>query len=268
MLGRPRGALVTFALASGTSLLFSAVITTPSWAVGSNGEATKAALTILADAKHATDSARTAHVVGAIHHYRSSLSFDITLGHGQGGGAVTADGSSFDIVLHRPKVYLKAPRATWTKQTNATVADLLANRWLETTTANKDFRDLANVVDIVKLTSQLTPSGKVVKHGTTSYRGQPAIALFDSGPSGGTLYVAAQGAPYILGVHGGTGSHGNLVFSQYNSARVPSAPKHPLNLDALAAAGGAGAGAAKSGASNGGLSTNGASSGVSLNSGA
>jgi hypothetical protein len=229
-------------LVTGAALLASTVVSTPpSWAAGSNGEAAKSAAAILADARHATEKARTAEVVGAIQHYGMKLSLDVTLGHGQGGGTVGEGGVSFDIVLHQPKVYLKAPAATWTKLANSAIASMLANRWLQTTAANKDFVDIANVVDLVKLTNAVTtPSGKLVKKGVTTFRGQPAIALTDSGPNGGTLYVADRGTPYVLGAVGGKKAPGHLNFTEYNSARIPSAPKGALNLNALEAAGGGG----------------------------
>ncbi|MCL2395459.1 MAG: hypothetical protein FWC87_12320 [Acidimicrobiaceae bacterium] len=244
-----RAGLVGLTLMAGVGLLASTPLSvpvagaSPTPAASANGEAGKTALAILADAKHATEKARTAEVVGSIHHYGSNLSLDIAVGHGQGGGIVSDSGASFDIVLHKPKVYLKAPKATWTKFAGAAVGGLLANRWLQTTTANKDFTDIAQVVDIVKLTNELlTPSGKVVKKGTTTFHGQPAIALTDSGPNGGTLYVAGRGAPYVLGAVGGKRAPGHLTFSDYGSAKVPPAPKNAINLDALEAGAGAGGG--------------------------
>lgn len=237
--GRIAG-LTALTLTAGTSLLYSAAIASPSWAAGSNGEAGKPAMTILADAKKATDKARTAHVVGKFNEGGTTTTIDIRIGHGQGGGSVSQGGVSFDIILHKPKVYLKAGKATWTKLSNSAAAQILANRWLQTTTANKDFSDLAKLMDLGTLTNQLTPSGSLIKKGTTTYRGQKAIPLFDSGPGGGTLYVAAQGTPYILGLAPKRASQGSVRFSGYNTTKIPPAPKNSINLNALEASGGGG----------------------------
>lgn len=232
--------LTALTFAAGTSLLGSAAIASPSWAAGSNGEAAKSATTVLADAKHATEKSHSVHVFGAITQQGSTTSFNIKIGHNEGGGTVSQGGVSFDIVLHRTKVYLKAGKATWTKLANATAAALLAGRWIQTTTANKDYVDLAKLMDIDNLTNQLTPSGKLIKKRTTAYHGQSAIPLFDSGPGGGTLYVAARGTPYVLGITGTKSTPGSLRFTGYNATKIPPAPKNSINLNALEAAGSGG----------------------------
>lgn len=200
---------------------------------GANGEASKGAQSVLADARNATEKARTAHVAGSVTQNGSTVSFNLVVGHGQGGGTLSENGATFDIVLHQPKVYLKAGKATWTKVANSAAASLFADKWLETTTANKDFVNLANLADIVKLTKALEPSGTLTKQGATSFRGQPVVPLFDSGGGGGTLYVASRGIPYIVAVVGGKGAPGRLLFTQYNTAKVPPAPQGAINLNQL-----------------------------------
>jgi hypothetical protein len=249
--GRLAG-LMGLTVAAAAGMVGSAAMAPASWAASSagalggavksatTGEASKPALTILADAKRATKAASTAHVVGSLREGGSTISFNLVVGHGQGGGTLDNAGETFDIVVHKKKVYLEAPKATWTKLANSAAAEVLANRWLYTTTANQDFADFANLLEIVQLTNQFTPSGTLFKKGTTTFDGQPAIPLFDSGVGGGTLYVAARGTPYILGLTGTKANPGRLLFSEYNTAKVPPAPKNAINFDELESGGNSG----------------------------
>ena len=219
-------------LVAGAGLLVPAAVASPASAAGSHGEASKSANAILADAKAATKKARSVHVVGTINNSGTTTSINMVVGHGQGGGTLTDGGANFDIVVHQGKVYLKAGKATWTKLANASAATLLANRWLQTTTSNPDFAQLVQVVDIAKLTNTLSPGGKLVKEGNATFHGQPAIGLLDTS-KGGTLYVAARGVPYILGIAGAKAKQGGVQFNQYNSAKVPPAPKGAIDLNQL-----------------------------------
>lgn len=234
---RPIRALAAVGALTGASLLGTPLLAIPAGAASSNGETHKTANEILADARAASEKASTVRIVGQVAESGSVTKFNLVAGHAQGGGTLTESGSTFDVVLHSPKVYLKADKATWTKLENAAVAGLLANRWLQTTTANKEFVDLVQLVDIRGLISQLSPSGKLVKGATTTFDGQSAIPLEDRGQAQGTLYVAATGAPYILGLVGSGADKGTLRFDKYGSAAVPKAPSGSLNLDQLEGSG-------------------------------
>ncbi len=72
---------------------------------------------------------------------------------------------------------------------------------------------------------------------TTSFHGAPAIPLRDQGAKDGALYVAATGRPYILGLVTGGQDSGTILFSDWNTAKVPAAPSGAINIDALEAAG-------------------------------
>jgi hypothetical protein len=225
--------LVGLSLVAGAGLLLPVAVASPASAAGSNAEASKSATAILADAKAATKKAHSVHVVGTISDSGSTTTINMVVGHGQGGGTLSEGAANFDIVVHQGKVYLKAGKATWTKLANASAAALLANRWLQTTTSNQDFAQLTQVADIVQLTDSLSPGGKLVKEGNATFHGQPAIGLLDTSKDGGTLYVAARGVPYILGVAGAKKKQGGVQFTQYNSAKVPPAPKGAINLNQL-----------------------------------
>jgi hypothetical protein len=116
----------------------------------------------------------------------------------------------------------------------AAVADLLADKWLQTTASNKDFGPLASLLDISQFVSNLQPSGTVTKQAVTTVDGVSVISLKDNGPDGGFMYVASQGTPYIVAISGsGSGDRGTVHFNQYNSATVPSPPSGAVDMNAL-----------------------------------
>jgi len=211
--------------------------TSPAGAAAGNGEAAKPAATILSDAVAATSSADTARISGTIVQGSSRIVLDIVSDHGSGGGSLTQNGAKLDLVVTPPSIYLKGSAASWKKITgSAAAAKLFAGKWLQTTTSNSDFGSFGQLFDIATVADQLAkPQGTVVKGATTKYHGQTAIQLFSkSATSPGTLYVAATGTPYVLGIVGtGKKNRGELRFSQYDTAKLPAAPTGAIDLDQL-----------------------------------
>jgi hypothetical protein len=198
----------------------------------SNGEATKSPTTILADAKAATGATTTVRISGTVTSSGKQTSLNIVSAQGSGGGTITTGGATFNIVVVPPNVYLKAEKASWTKLAgSAATGQLLANKWLQTTTADQDFGSFAKLLDAGKLTQQITATGTVTKGGVSTFHGKQAVPLKSKK---GTLYVAATGTPYILGIVGnGAKDGGQLLFTQYGSATVPSAPTDAISLSQL-----------------------------------
>jgi hypothetical protein len=218
-----------------------AVVSVAFWAAAagardstSNGEAAKSATRILADAKAATNGTSTVTISGTIITGGHRLSLDIVSGHGAGGGTIGKDDVTFHIVVTPPNIYLMSKAATWTKITGSRAAgQLFAGKWIQTTTANEDFADFSRLVDISALTGTMTASGAVSKGAITTFRGKPAVPLEDNGSKDpGTMFVAAVGRPYILGIVSADGKS-HLLFSQYGSAKPPTTPKHSISLAEL-----------------------------------
>ncbi len=199
----------------------------------SNGESEKSASQIFSDAQAATGHASSAHVSGQVTSSGRRTILDIAAGQGKGGGTVGTSGANLELVLAQSNVYIKADQASWRTFTpNSALASLLANKWLQTTAANSDFADIANLLDLSKLTASLKPTGTLTKGSTTTFHGKSAIPLDDS-RNGGTLYVANEGTPYILGLKGGGSNSGTLTFAQYNSGSIPTAPSGAVSLSQL-----------------------------------
>jgi len=199
----------------------------------SNGEASKPPNQILSDAEQATAAASSVRVSGNITTNGTHIQLEVVDGQNRGGGTVGVNGLIFQTVLDGQEVYLKANAATWTKVANASVAQLLANRWIKTTTSNQNFSAFAKLLDISQLATNLKASGTITKEATTKVDGISVVPLKDSGPNQGTLDVAATGTPYVVSVSSGGQNQGILHFDDYGSATVPAAPSGAIDLNSL-----------------------------------
>ena len=199
----------------------------------SNGEATKTPTTILADAKAATGASTAVAISGTVVNGGKRTSLNIVSAHGAGGGTITTGGATINVVVSPPNVYLKADKASWAKLTGSAAAgQLFAGKWLQTTTADQNFGSLAGLLDTTTLTQSITAAGTVTKGAVTTFRGRKAVPL--KGGNNGTLYVAATGSPYILGLVGtGPKKGSQVLFTQYGTAKVPSAPSNSVSLSQL-----------------------------------
>lgn len=200
---------------------------------GGNGEAAKAPAQIVKDAQAATGGAKSVHITGKVNSGGQDVQLDVVADHGRGGGTITLNGLSFQTILDGKTVYLKADRAAWTKEANASVASLLADKWLKTTTDNQDFAEFATLLDVSQLVSNFTPTGTLNKGKVTSIDGVPAVPVAESGSDGGTMYVENTGTPYIVAIAGPTSGSGQINFTQYNAAKIPAAPQGAIDLSQL-----------------------------------
>lgn len=229
----------TFASAAGlvaAALLAACSSGGGSGATGSSasGEAAKSPAQIVKDAQQATGDATSVHIKGAGTSGGTAVRLDIVAGHGRGGGTISESGATFQTVLEGKTVYLQADAATWTKVSNASVAGLLAGKWIKTSTDNQDFRDVAGLLDISQFVSNFSqPSGTLSKGSVSTVNGVSVVSVTDQGPDGGILYVANSGTPYIVAL-GATGSdHGTMYFEQYGTAKFPPVPTGAIDLNAL-----------------------------------
>ncbi len=200
-----------------------------------NGEASKSASQVIQDARQATGGASSVRVHGQVRSSGSTVSLDISLSNKGGGGSISVDNERFEIIQLGQTVYVRTDQATLRRVTNnAAVAQLVGGRWLETTTANSDFKDLTQLTNLSSLVQGLSPQGSITKGSPTTVNGRQAVPLHDS--EGATLYVSAIGQPYILEISapsGTAGGSGRLTFDDYGTAVIPAAPANPINIDQL-----------------------------------
>jgi len=206
-----------------------------------NGEASKDVATIVADAEAATASASTVRISGTIDEDGNRTSLNIVSSDGSGAGVMFQAGKRFQLVVHPPDLYLKAPASTWRAlsegqgedaSTVNAVAQLFGGKWVRMSTANEEFGSLAKLFDISTFNDDSDDLSSVRKLPVTTFHGARAIPLHNDAKQS-TVYVAATGKPYVLGVTSNGTSAGSIVFSEYDTAKVPPAPKHSIDLSSF-----------------------------------
>lgn len=194
----------------------------------SNGERSKSADQIAADAQDAARSASAVHVHGTIVLRGVPLTLDLRLVRNVGAvGEMGLKGGTVKLVRVGPTVYMNGDGAFWTAYGGPRVAGVYSNRWLKVPTSSQQIAPFVQLTDLDKLFGGTIGShGRIEKGGATTYAGHEVIALGETGNAGGTLYVAATGKPYpVAVVSPGGGKEGSVAFDDWNKSVSISAPK-------------------------------------------
>lgn len=199
----------------------------------SNGEATKSAAQVVADAQKAAVSASAVHVSGSIDDAGKPLTLDLQIVKDKGGkGTMAENGLSFDVVRVGDTAYIQGSDAFWQKFGGAAAAQLLRGRWLKGSATSGNLAALTQLTDISKLfKASLGGHGTLKNGGETTYKGQKAIAITDT-TQGGTMYVSATGTPYPIALVGGK-NKGAVTFDSWNKSVSISAPKDAIDIGKL-----------------------------------
>jgi hypothetical protein len=199
-------------------------------------ESSRSAGQILSDVRAAVAKATSVHVLG---HVDGASAIGLNLRLDSTGGSGTISTPTFVIRITRvgKAAYYMGSKtdgsAFYTHFTTAAGAHMLHGRWLKVPTADTRFTAFSSLTDMQELlTTMLKPKGTVVKAGTRTLHGVPAIGLRDSAGDG-TLYVAATGAPYPLELVQSGAHSGVIVFEQWNRPLTLTAPAHPFYLAQL-----------------------------------
>ena len=198
----------------------------------SNGESSKTADQIVADAKAAVADATSVHIAGAGSANGTTLALDLHLVADKGGeGRVTANGITFDMVRIEDTAYFKADASFWKNFGPSAAALLLQGRWLKAPANTGQLATFTPLTDIDKLFNALLGShGTLAKGDETTINGQPAIAVNDT-TQGGTLYVATTGKPYPLAVQ--KSGKGRIDFTEWDEPHTITAPSGAVDLTKL-----------------------------------
>jgi len=199
----------------------------------SNGEASKSASQVVADAKAAAITATSVHVSGSGTNAGSPISLDLYLVAGKGGkGTITLSGLTFQIVRIGDTAYFKGSSTFWRHFGGSAAAALLQGRWLKAPATSGRFSSFTPLTDLGRLFDAIiAPTDTLVNEGTQKVNGVSVVAIKDSTKSG-TLYVAATGKPYPVSV--AKGSSGSITFDSWNAAVTLNAPPNAVDISALA----------------------------------
>jgi hypothetical protein len=197
-----------------------------------NGEASKPADRVFADAKSAATSASSAHVAGNLVAADTPITLDLDLARGKGAkGSMTTDGLQFDIVRMGDTAYIRGSDAFYRHFAGSAIAQLLHGRWLKASVTQSRFRSFAPLTNLGLLFAKVSSGhGKLVNDGETTYKGQSVVAIRDTSDNS-KLYVAATGTPYPVAIVGRRkGQSGTITFSAWNKPIALSAPKGALDI--------------------------------------
>ena len=197
-----------------------------------NGEASKPAGRVLADAEAAATNASSAHISGDITSGGTPITVDLTTARGKGGkGSMSTNGLKFDLVRIGDTVYVRGSDAFYKHFAGAAVAQLLHNRWLKGSATHGRLKSLAELTNLRSLFAHISADpGKIVNDGKTTYEGQQVVALRSVGDDS-KLYVAATGKPYPVAIVGNkNGQSGAVTFGDWNKPVSLSAPSDALDI--------------------------------------
>ncbi|HET8751119.1 MAG TPA: hypothetical protein VFM43_01170 [Gaiellaceae bacterium] len=200
-----------------------------------NGEASKPAARVLADAKAAATSAHSAHVSGRIVADGMSITLDLDMARGKGAkGSMSTNGLRFDLVRIGDTAYIRGSDEFYKHFAGATIAQLIHGKWIKASIVQGRFSPLAPLTSMSRLFATVGAShGTLVNDGKTTYRGQPVVAIRDKS-DGSKLYVAATGKPYPVAIVGGRKNEsGTITFGNWNESVSLSAPKDALDISKL-----------------------------------
>jgi hypothetical protein len=197
-----------------------------------NGEETKTAAQVVADAQAAAKSASIVHVVGGGTDNGRPIKLDLWVGDGRGKGHLEENGLSFDLVRIGKAVYVKAGAAFWKQFAGAAAAALLHDRWVKVPTSQTQVQSIIGLTDkSVFLSSILGQHGKIENKGLTDYHGQTVVEIRDT-TQNGSLYVASEGTAFPVALKGGK-NQGDISFTDWNASETVVAPKGAVDLSAL-----------------------------------
>jgi hypothetical protein len=197
-----------------------------------NGEASKPAGRVLADAEAAATNASSAHISGDLTSGGTPITVDLTTARGKGGkGSMSTNGLKFDLVRIGDTVYVRGSDAFYKHFAGAAVAQLLHDRWLKGSATHGRLKSLAELTNLPSLFAHISADpGKIVNDGKSTYKGQQVVTLRSLGDDS-KLYVAATGKPYPVAIVGNkNGQSGAVTFDGWNKSVSLSAPSDALDI--------------------------------------
>jgi len=200
----------------------------------SNGEASKSADKILADAKAAADSASAAHVSGSIVSGGTPITIDLSMGKNKANGSMSTSGLEFDLIRIGDTAYIKGSDDFYKHFAGSAIAQLLHGKWLKASIVSGRYASLAPLTSISLLFGKVASNhGKLANDGTKTYQGQKVVEIRDTADNS-KLYVAATGKPYPVAIIGGKKNQsGTISFDDWNKSFSVSAPKNALDISKL-----------------------------------
>lgn len=160
----------------------------------------------------------------------------------RGVGNIGISGAVVHVIRLGKNVYFNANTKFWTENGGKSAAALFVGKWVETGATTTDGQPLAQFLDVTTLFNELFSGNietAIFSPGKkTTLNGTPVIAYSGkdvTGGTGGTIYVARTGKPYVVELTslGGKKGHSLVVFSAYGQVVHAVAPKGAIDIDTL-----------------------------------
>lgn len=198
----------------------------------SNGEESKPAAQVLADAKAAATNASSAHVSGSIQSDGTPISLDLTTARGKGAkGSMSTNGLKFDLVRIGDTLYIRGSDEFLKHFAGGAVAQLLHDKWLKASATHGRLKSLAPLTNLGALFAGVSAQhGKLVNDGKKTYKGADVVVVRDTSDNS-KLYVATTGKPYPVAIVGGKqGESGTITFDDWNKSVSLTAPDGAIDI--------------------------------------
>lgn len=203
--------------------------------------ASASAKQIVQSAISATESAKSLTIAGAVVQGKQTISLNVSAStSGVGQGTIGIGTGTATVRLVGGTVYFMGDASFWTKESGKSAAQLFAGKWVSTAATTTNGQELSAFLNSGAFLRQLFGSNLTkatfTNAGTAKVAGKSVIVIAgrDKSNSGGRLYVAASGKPYVLKISISSPTEsGGLVFSNYNRPITPVIPSGAINLDTL-----------------------------------
>jgi hypothetical protein len=202
-----------------------------------------AARTAVIKALNTSAAARSVTVTGSASQGKEVITLSVQASDvAEGVGSIGISGAVVHAIRLGKNVYFNANTKFWKDNGGAAAAALFVGKWVETAATSNDGQPLSEFLDVTTLFEELfsgnintaifSPGKKTTLNGmaVTAYSGKDT-----TGGTGGTIYVARKGKPYVVELTsiGGQKGHSLVVFSNYGQPVHAVAPKGAIDIDTL-----------------------------------
>jgi hypothetical protein len=180
---------------------------------------------ILAAARTAMKGAESTHLQGAFDDADGSFELDVRMSkQGDSVAAIQISGlGTLEVRSIGTTAYISGDDAFWGKL--GLSAATLRNKWIKTSTSNKDFADFLELTSMSRWADQfLEPDGSLKVVAGKDFAGVATVGLDDGdGADSGIVYVATQGDAFPLALESDDGKN-TLTFTEWNEPFTVTAP--------------------------------------------
>jgi hypothetical protein len=197
-----------------------------------NGVATLEPKAIVDKAVAALGDAKSYSLKGDLNTEGQKIGLDVKVAGDDVLGNASFNGAKVELLRVAGQAYIRADEKFWQQMAVArgTTVRSVGDRWAKLS-KDSGFEEFFQVTEPAEL---LKPDGTLTKGGTKTVNGVKAVSVVDTGRDGGTLYVAATGAPYPLLLKGSAGQ-GQVTFGDFGRTFDIKAPAEAdvVDLDKL-----------------------------------